>query len=116
MKNFLKLAIIFLLVLSSSLGHGQTSIGFSIPSKHFKIEKYVIYIDNEDAEVYFSCLEYLEHSSRIKVFAVCEERCLIGFRATYNSYDNVKGVLMHEFPDMILFRKDNEFLESECLN
>lgn len=111
-----KIYIAILLILLTVIGYSQTSVNLKLSNRGFKIEKYVIYIDNEDSEVYFSCLEYLEHSNKIKVFAVCEERCLIGFRATYNSYDNVKGVLMHEFPDMILFRKDNEFLESECLN
>ena len=63
MKNFLKLAIIFLLVLSSSLGYGQTNIGFSIPAKNFKIEKYVIYIDNEDDEQLIIAMTMLKECS-----------------------------------------------------
>ena len=83
-------------------------------SQNFNIEKYVIQITNEDDEVYFSCLEYLHHSHNIKVYAVCETKFIIGFRATYKSYDKVKEVLQYEFPDMVFFRKDETFIETEC--
>lgn len=83
-------------------------------SQNFNIEKYVIQITNEDDEVYFSCLEYLHHSHNIKIYAVCETNFVIGFRATYKSYDKVKEVLLYEFPDMIFFRKDESYIEGEC--
>jgi hypothetical protein len=90
------------------------SIGYSQAKKSFNIEKYVIQVTNEDDEVYFSCLEYLYHNHNIKIYAVCENNFLIGFRATYKSYSKIEEVLMYEFPDMVFFRKDISSIETEC--
>ena len=68
---------------------------------------------NEDEEVYFSCLEYLETSNCIKVTSVCASQHIIGFRTTYKNFDVVSGVLNHEFPDMIFFKTDEIIICNE---
>jgi hypothetical protein len=103
----MRIILSFILILTLSIVNGQNK-------KPFKIEKYVIQVTNEDDEVYFSCLEYLHHNHNIKIYAICETKFLIGFRATYKSYDKVKEVLQYEFPDMVFFRKDETFIETEC--
>ena len=109
----MKKIITILFVVLSVFCYSQTSIDISIRKKPFKIENYTICVGNEDEEVYFSCLEYLETSSNIKIISVCASQHIIGFRTTYRNFGVVSGVLNHEFPDMIFFKTDEIIICNE---
>lgn len=64
-------------------------------------EKYTIEVFNKNDEVYFDVLDYLEHSDNVKVIGIFESRYMISFVTTDENFNNIMGVLLTHFPNMI---------------
>jgi hypothetical protein len=64
-------------------------------------EKYTIEVYNNNDEVYFDVLDYLEHSDSITVLGVYETKYLISFITTKEVLTKMEGDMLTYFPNLI---------------
>lgn len=89
----------------------------SNPSLSINTTKYVIGIGNDDAKMYNEVLTDLQTNETIKIYAYCEKDRIIALIVNNNdfkSYDYVRDFLLREYPDILLFRKNETILNLDC--
>ncbi len=111
------LTLIFLILLYFK-GSSQSTFNYKTEKKTFdKKKSYVIGIGNSDKSDYKKILIYLKEDNAIKVYATCESHNTIGFSAltnTYKSYDTIRDLLLNQFEDLKLYRKDDSIFSKDC--
>lgn len=110
--------IMLLTLLSiSTLGFSQLTSNNIRETVPVKSESFVIGIGNAGSDMYNNVLDYLQNDNAISVYAVCESHHIIGIKVTnsaYKSYDLVRDLLMNEYPDILLNRKDDAIFTKDC--
>lgn len=115
MKN--KILTLGFILLFTTLISAQTSRTSSSISPSINVTKYIIGIGNEESKMFYDVLNDLQNSTSIKVYAVCETHRVIGVTVQNNefkSYDVLRDQLLSEYPEVLLFRKDETILNLDC--
>lgn len=120
-KSFLKFSFLFILMLGMFVGVSAQNIEEdnqlqSIPEAE---TKYIIGIGNEDISMFNDVLAKLRTNSTLRVYEVCETHRVIGVsvqNSAYKSYDVLRDQLLSEFPDILLFQKNDSIFNIECKN
>jgi hypothetical protein len=113
-------AIIFLSIMFAGLiGFSQTlpTPGTAIDINSINTKKFIIGVGNSGSDIYNNVLEFLQNDNAITIYAVCEGHHIIGFEAKkdiYKSYDEVRDLLISEYPEIVLNKKDDTIFTKDC--
>ena len=109
--------ILSILISVSTLGFSQNQLTPQAKTNSVSYEKFVIGIGNSDENFYTNVLHYLENDNAIVVYAICESHKIIGFKVNislHKDYDTVRDLLLNEFEDLKLFRKEETIFTNDC--
>ena len=115
-----KIFLTILVVISTTFCFGQhIEQDYELQKLQETESRYIIGIGNEEMSMFKDVLANLQNSSTLKVYAVCETHRIIGItvqNSAYKSYDVLRDQLLSEFPDILLFQKNDSIFNLDCKN
>lgn len=116
MKYFIIFIVLFLISF-----YAKSQVGTTTRTQDLIISgasaNYVVGIGNEEEKMFLDVLALIRNTNGVKVTFVCESQSVVAVTVIQNafkSYDVFRDLLLAEYSNLLLFRKDNTILVNDC--